>query len=73
MSKDFAVNYDDSHGFDYDEVFDTLREAMYRYNRIIAPYKDLTFDHPEKGTVTLLNSKGDNNLRRFGFLPCDYN
>jgi len=74
MIKDFTVNYDTDRGYDYDETFRTLREAMRRYNKLTGlPYKDLTCDDTERGTLTLLTSTGTNNLARYGFLPCDYN
>ena len=75
MKKDFAVNYDSRDGFDYDECFQTLREAMHFYNNLSdsVPYKNLTYDDDRRGTLTLLTSNGENNLRKYGFLPCDYN
>lgn len=73
MSLPFAVNYDTHSGYDYDECFSTLREAMRRYESLRSvPYKNLTFDTYEHGTLTLLTSKGENNLEKYGFYPCDY-
>lgn len=74
MTLPFTVNYGIPCGYDYDESFRSLREAMHRYNCLVSvPFKSLTYDRSDLGTVTLLNSKGTDNLRRYGFLPCDYN
>ena len=74
MMKPFTVSYDSRSGFDYDESFRTLREAIRYYNTLKSvPFRSLTYDTSEHGTRTLLTSKGENNLRRYGFLPCDYN
>lgn len=74
MALPFTVNYDTSSGLDYDESFSTLRAAMHRYNSLgSVPYKSLTYDRKDLGTVTLLDSTGTNNFRKYGFLPCDYN
>lgn len=72
MSMNFAVSYDSNSGIDYDFCFSTLREAYWFYNRLpVVPFKSLTFDHPKNGTITLLNSKGENNLKKY-FCLIDY-
>lgn len=69
----YTVNWDTDRGLDYDESYQTLREARRRYDALEnVPYKSLTYDDTERGTMTLLNSKGVDNLRRYGFLPCDW-
>ena len=73
----FFVDYDTSDGYDHEEVFSTLAGAVRFYNEIKISdrvyYKKLSTDTYSDGTLTLLNSKGENNLRKYGFLPCDYN
>ena len=72
MIKGYSVIWDTKHGWDMDESFDTLREAFARYSTLEAPYKELAYDDTHEGTRTLLNSKGTDNLSRYGFLPCDW-
>lgn len=70
--KTFTVNYDSHNGYDYDESFDSLRAAYRRYNELTnVPYKSLTFDDRKLGTVTLLNSKGTDNISKY-FCLFDY-
>lgn len=73
MKKPFTVNYDTSRGDDFEESFSTLRQAMSYYYRLSwVAYKNLTFDDDKRGTLTLLTSCGDDNLKTYGFYPCDY-
>ena len=75
MKTPFTVFYDTRSGIDYDESFPDLRSAMRYYNDLSpsVPFKSLVYYSVPLGSVTLLTSKGTNNLHHYGFLPCDYN
>ena len=68
----FTVNYDSNSGYDYEVNFDSLRAAYRYYNSLTkVPYKDITFDSEKLGTVTVINSNGTNNIRKY-FCLNDY-
>jgi hypothetical protein len=72
MKMGFTVNHDSNSWYDYEQTFDSLRAAYNYYNSLSGvPYKDLTVDDKNLGTITLLDSKGTDNLRKY-FCLNDY-
>lgn len=62
----FTVFWDNTDGTDWDESFDHALAALNKYKKLHAPYKTLVITDRENGDRTLLTSKGENNIDRYG-------
>ena len=62
----FTVFWDNSDGTDWDKSFDYPLEALNFYKQLQAPYKDLVMTDLANGDRTLLTSKCENNIDKYG-------